>query len=329
MRNIFIFSGLFFALLLCSCAGRKLQSNEWPLWHESGTSDWWLINSVMQSEDRSETHLVGLIMLESAEGGEFGQFYLSTWNSNDSIYHATRLVGKQNFSGGKPRFPIVFSGSDEKDALLWRFYFDDHSILISIPDSAETDHTFGHVFPRQQPFSLSPFSPKQNIWAIPHLNSTWIYNGKVERYALLKLRTFSEGLSLKSDTNIFSLIWIDLSLSNGNQLCGFFSTDRSGMISTIAMQLWNPVGKELPLGEFSFSPVAGEAWTSPASGNTYQLGYELKLLEYGYGLTIRPRMEEQEIGVSRNSFWMGAIEAEHFSTAESGGKGNMYIFNLQ
>ncbi|GAB6058323.1 lipocalin-like domain-containing protein [Desulfonatronum parangueonense] len=111
--------------------------------------------------------------------------------------------------------------------------------------------------------------------------------------------------------------WFSIQLNNGWDVMAFRlrpedqGTDHAGWSSG---SLVSPEGHVTPLGpdQIEFTPL--QTWTSPASGATYPLHWEIAIPSAELRLRITPRMQDQELlsepGTGGVTYWEGAISVQ-------------------
>jgi predicted secreted hydrolase len=104
--------------------------------------------------------------------------------------------------------------------------------------------------------------------------------------------------------------WISAQLDDGSELMLNHLRDEQHQIVGIWGSYVDPAGAVTVLGRGDFTIEPTGAWTSPRSGGTYPMGWQVGLRSPAYRLEIRPVMLDQEL-VSDGSgptYWEGEVE---------------------
>jgi predicted secreted hydrolase len=108
--------------------------------------------------------------------------------------------------------------------------------------------------------------------------------------------------------------WFSLQFDNGEEVMLYRLRREDGTIdrnsSGTAVDL---SGRGLHLGNDDFDVVALRDWTSPASGATYRLDWDIEIPGLDAFLRVRPVMDGQELVTTRSTgiaYWEGAVEIE-------------------
>jgi predicted secreted hydrolase len=74
----------------------------------------------------------------------------------------------------------------------------------------------------------------------------------------------------------------------------------------------DPVGAVHPLHDGDFEILPTRHWTSPTTGGTYPMAWQVRLRDPAYQIEVQPLLEDQELA-SRGtgpSYWEGAVDAQ-------------------
>lgn len=105
--------------------------------------------------------------------------------------------------------------------------------------------------------------------------------------------------------------WFSLQLDDGTDLMVFELRGPDGTVDPQSSGTLVPVSgapRHLAAGDFSLTP--GRRWTSPASGGTYPVEWQVRLGDDDLDLAVRPVLDAQELVGPRTgvSYWEGAID---------------------
>ena len=104
--------------------------------------------------------------------------------------------------------------------------------------------------------------------------------------------------------------WYSLQLDNGAALMLYEIRTVPGapQLPLLAALAW-PDGTQIPLNEDEFSITPVRTWTSPRTGATYPVAWEIAIPSQDLQLTVTPLLDDQEMQVSF-IYWEGAVRAE-------------------
>ena len=109
--------------------------------------------------------------------------------------------------------------------------------------------------------------------------------------------------------------WFSMNLSDGHALMLYQLRDDEGVASPASSGTWTrPDGSTRHLERGEFEIRVKESWTSPESGATYPIAWELRVPSLGLQLRLQPVMRAQERGGDRHGggvvYWEGLVDAE-------------------
>jgi len=324
-----------FILSLTSCVTSRVSQNETVLFPEGGKGKWWIINTILQDRNGKDVHFNSLVSIDKMGDKKYAACFVSVWNEKENTYYtATRTADVSEWKF-KTKFPlrINFPGKDSL-AMEWslvlkrnglNFLTELNNKTNALPKSY-TELSAG--FNKQNPFSFSGISAGPQAWAVDPISADVKISGNMQSSGSGKLlvRIFSDKEILLKKSSGAYVHWLDLALSNGNQLSILFSTDAASNIKTEAVLLWNEQGNIMARPQMILQKENNNKGEINSLTKLYPLSFSIELPEQKLDLVLQPRMMQQEVTANKNSFWMGAVEAMDKKSGQAAGKGNMYIF---
>ena len=108
--------------------------------------------------------------------------------------------------------------------------------------------------------------------------------------------------------------WFSIQLDDGSELMIFQLRREDGSRDVHSSgTLVGPSGEVVPIVVGEFDLVAGERWTSPASGAAYPVTWRVTVPSRGIDLTVRAAVADQELRTERSTgvtYWEGAVDVE-------------------
>ncbi|MBK7434288.1 MAG: hypothetical protein IPI66_10535 [Chitinophagaceae bacterium] len=328
------FLSIFLITLVLGCRTRPVYLGEQALLPDPQEAKWWIINTVVKDDQQKDLHVCFLLNAEKAGEDDYASCFFSLWSEAKNSYEfglqssgRAKLKSNQHFPTG---FSIPGRDSSENE---WRWQLTRSGFKLEAAANAKGNATrslfdLRSTYDKQEPFlgQSMPGSPYSH--ALNPISSLIQVSGakRAEARAPVFIRAFSGREVLLNRSTREKVFWLDLSLRSGKRLSLFFGIDREMKTSQISALLWDEKGRVKECPGLSIHPDRNKIFPS-RSGKIYPLNFSVMIPEENLSLSIRPRMEDQEVMANRASFWMGAIAAYPAGSEQEAGTGNMYIFS--
>ena len=126
--------------------------------------------------------------------------------------------------------------------------------------------------------------------------------------------------------NLIGWDWFSLQLDNQTELMLYLLRQADGQYSSASSGSFiDAKGNVTPLNLKEFTLVNSETWTSPYSGGTYPLVWQVRIPKIGLQMTIQAQLASQEMRTEQTTgvvYWEGSVKAGgHLDGQVIGGKG--------
>ncbi len=335
-----------------ACSGSRVLPEEWPLFPDTNTGKWWIVNGIATDGESNDMHLCLLFSFSPVNGKYYTTFYSSFWWEADGAYYTGTRSSDVPSLQEKRQFPVLLEipGRDSSD-LEWYWTLGRKRMRLQ----CEVRDNAGEIFPLTLAMKLThkrEFQPLETVipsvdtppeaisirseYANAFVPATYSLSPitadirmsapwKYKAWSQLSVHTIQAGEVLLEKTRDQYVGWLDLFLDNGQHLSLLYETDGKAFFRNLGHNGWDAEGKLQMMPEPQFRADTTTTWTSPASGKTYPTTLEVNFPEISIFLKIRPRKPDQENGTGNNALWMGAIETVDPKTGAVSGRGNMYI----
>lgn len=313
-----LFSAL--TVFAAACVSRKALPEELVLFPKPGENKLWLLNTI--SDD---FHFCSLISFETAAGKEYITSFTSVWSKKDSAYYYGIKTTDKAIIAQITEFPLLLNlFKADSTANEWNWLVARKKVVYN----GELDREASKIklkYKSQLPFTISQIIEEPQVSAIVPLKSTLKSTGKIKikNSSTLCMSIFKNQKDLNKLAQTGSLVWMDLVLDDGYLFNGLFRVDEK-TTSLLGYSLKDSA--QLSNSTRRLAIEAKKYWKSSVSNKSYPLTFTIQFPNTNKTINIQPILENQEVNVKKNSFWMGAIEALSFENKKIG-SGNMYIFN--
>ncbi len=121
--------------------------------------------------------------------------------------------------------------------------------------------------------------------------------------------------------------WFSIQLANNYDLMLYVIRGPEGEFLRVDGTLLDPEGAPTYLGPDDFTSTPTGSWTSPSTGTTYPMGWQVEVPSAELSLTVTPLLEKQELDTRRTTgviYWEGAVDVSG-SQAGAGVTGHGYV----
>lgn len=121
--------------------------------------------------------------------------------------------------------------------------------------------------------------------------------------------------------NLAGWDWFSLQLADGWDVMLYLLRQKDGSVDAASSgTLIDPQGRTRHLKLAEFQVKATGAWTSPHTGTTYPVGWEISIPGAGYRLRLTPALADQEMRAqapARVTYWEGEVKIEGSKNGEA------------
>jgi len=296
---------------------------------------WWIINAIAKDKKGKDVHYISLMSTDRSGRNNYATCFTSIWYEADSSYYSGIRTSANPRIKFKNTFPLKLNfPANDSTGTEWSWALKRKSLFLQtelkkdrVANPGIHTELFGR-FDQQKPFRLLKMNASPGIWAVAPIPGKIEITNNIQSVNAeqIMLRVFSDKDIFLARSAHEYVYWLDLTLNTGKQLAILFRTDTASGIKIECISLWDEYDNLMARPSVQLKKFENREQATPFTGKSYPLYFTLSLPGENTSFLIKPRMIQQEIHANKNSFWMGAVEAEDQRSNQSSGKGNMYVF---